>query len=96
MHELGKYETCREVKEGEPNPWLYGFEDITDNVDVKFTVELSDSESEPTWWDKLEFVYFSKLDIWMLMDSCKTVDSEEVLKGFDCPWGIIDMNYPRK
>ena len=73
--------------------WTNGFEDVTSKVDVKMTLELSDSETAPTWWDKMEFVYMPHLNIWMMMDYCKTADSDEVMEGEDCPWSVKFEQY---
>ena len=52
------------------------------------TVELTDSETAPTWYDLLEFTYMPHLNIWMLVDKCKEAGSEEEKAGVDCPWTI--------
>ena len=49
-------------------------------------VEITDSQTAPTWYDKLEFTYMPHLNIWMLVDYCKEAGSEEVKAGVDCPW----------
>ena len=72
--------------------WLDGYDGF-EKVDVRMTLELSDSETAPTWKDTLEYTYMPSLNIWMFVDHCKKADSDEIYSGVDCPWSMNFEQY---